>query len=127
LITFRAVETGDRHQICEWILNDPGHAGMITPEFFLEGNETSSVYAVEDEKGTVMYIRQESEEKSTRLHMQFGPSKKRVLKALREGYAVVKADARRRGFTRIIFDSMSPALVRCLIEMGFVAECRAEI
>jgi hypothetical protein len=127
VIKFRAVNEGDRHALTEWIVNDPGHAGRISPDFFLDGNGVASVVGVEDAKGPVIFIRSEVEGETIRLHMQFSPQKKRVIQALREGFSFVKADAKKRGFKRLTFDSLSPALVRCVMEMGFKAECFMEI
>lgn len=125
-VTFRAVTENDRTQVESWIASDPAHRN-VSADLLLDGNGSASVYAIEDDKGTVMYVRQETEGSCVRLHAQFCTSSKRSFNSLKEAYPVVKADAKARGFTGIIFDSVSPALVRCMMDLGFKAECRAEL
>lgn len=125
VVKFRAVTEDDRRQITEWIINDPAHAGIVSPDSLMDGNGTASVYALEDDRGTVMYVRQEPERERMRIHIQFGPSARRSLNALKAGYPIVKADAKNRGFKEIVFDSLSPALIRSVVDLGFTIECKA--
>lgn len=100
----------------------------MTADFFLLPG-THSLYAIEDEEGTVMYVRQEPEaEAKCRMYIQFGPDVKRMMKVFREAFPVVLNDAKLRGFKAFVFDSHSPALVRWLMmEFCFTAECEAAL
>jgi hypothetical protein len=126
---FRAVKEEDRSEIETWIAADPGHAGKMTADFFLEAGKTHSLYAVGDEEGTAMYIRCElSGPYRMRAHIQFGPDKKRIMKCFRDGWPLVMDDAKKRGFKSVLFDSTSPTLVKWMMsEFKFKAECEAII
>jgi len=87
-----------------------------------------SCYAVEDELGPLIFVRQETSGEDTVLHLQFANcGRKKIFNALREGYPLVAEDARQRGFKRVRFTSQSPALIRTMLEMGFHAELIAEL
>ena len=124
---FRPVTLEDWPEVQAWIDADPGHAGKMDAGFFLTPGRCYSLYAVGDELGTVMYIRQEnSGPYRMRAHIQFGPDRKRVMRAFREGFPLVADDARKRGFRSILFDSSSPALVKwMLMEFKFNCTCEA--
>lgn len=124
---FRPVKETDRSEIQAWIDADPGHAGRMTADFFIVPGKFHSLYAVGDEDGTVMYIRQESDGPlRCRAHIQFGPDKRRIMNVFREGFPLVMEDAKKRGFVSLVFDSTSPALVKWMMcEFGFSAECMA--
>lgn len=128
LVKFRAVSEADRLEIDKWIAADPGHKDVLTSKTFLIPIGQCSLYALEDEQGTVMYTRWEVEGPSLRVRIQFGPDRKRVISALREGFPQVREDAKKRGFKSITFDSKSPALVKLMMqEFGFVAALEAPL
>jgi hypothetical protein len=127
MVKFRAVTEDDRHMLSEWIASDKGHAGKVGPDFWMDGSALASVYVIEDEKGPVMAVRSEADRDTMRLHIQFCNSPRRSLNSLQEGYPVVRADAKNRGFRCMTFSSCSPALIRFLSGMGFEAEVRTEI
>jgi hypothetical protein len=128
VIQFRRTVAEDVVTIASWIMQDPRHQ-HIDAEFFLCSGKGISCYAVESDVGPVMFVRQEADDAEvTTLHIQFAPSdRKRIVEAMREGYPLVAADAKMRGFKRVRFDSASPALVRTMLEMGFRAELVAEL
>jgi len=121
---FRPVSEADRDEVSRWIEADPGHAGKMTADFFLNPGKFHSLFAVSDEDGTVMFIRLEAEgNRRMRAHIQFGPDRKRIIRTFREGWPQVAEDAKARGFYNIIFDSCSGALVKWMIqEFKFRAE-----
>lgn len=113
----------DRPEVDAWIAADPGHAGKMTADFFLTPGRFHSLYAVCDEDGTCMYIRQEAFGSKTRAHIQFGTDRKRIMNTFREGFPQIVSDAKSRGFTGISFDSASPALIKWMVsEFHFRAE-----
>ena len=127
MISFRKTTPDDLVPIKFWISQDPDHKGM-PEEFWASAEPGVSCYVIEDQKGPVMFVRQEVEGQNTRLHVQFAPShRKRIVKALEQGYPLVAADAKRRGFKNILFESGSIALVRVMFAMGFRAELVAEL
>lgn len=127
LVNFRAVSEADRTELASWIACDDAHRG-IEADFWLVPSSHYALYAVADEHGTAMYVRQESYCGKTKMHIQFCPDRKRVIEVCREGLPIVMQDARKRGFTALVFDSSSPALVRFLMtHFRFKAECEAAL
>jgi hypothetical protein len=129
MITFRRSVPEDRERIERWIELDERHNGMPA-DFWLQTIEGAvSCYMVEDENGPIIAVRQEvTTEETTTLHLQFANcGRKKIVRALAEGYPLVAEDARQRGFKRIFFRSLSPALVRTMMGMGFRAELIAEL
>lgn len=128
LVKFRAVSEADRLEIDKWIEADDSHRGQITADKFLVAGRTWALYAVGDEQGAVMYVRQESEGSKTRMHIQFSPDRRRAIAVMREGFPYVAADAKKRGFKAVVFYSHSPALVKFVISnLGFRADCEAQL
>jgi hypothetical protein len=128
MIEMRMTGPEDLKLIAEWMEKDPDHKGGQW-EFFTERRKGVSTYVIEDEKGPVIFVRQEHEtDETTRLHTQFPPdSHKRVANALREAYPIVAADAKQRGYSKIRFESGSIALVRFMFRFGFRADMVADI
>ena len=121
---FRSVSEADRPEEEAWIAADDSHRGQMTADKFLVPGSTYALYAVGDEQGTVMYVKQQAEGSKTRMHIQFGPDRRRVMNVMREGFPVVASDAKGRGFTGVVFYSYSPALVKfAMKEFGFRADC----
>lgn len=128
MANFRAVSEQDRPEIQAWIDADPGHAGKMTADFFLTPGRFHSLYAIEDEEGPVMHVRSEAEAQKTRMHIQFGPDRKRIVKAFREAYPIVAADVRKRGFLGIVFETSSPALAHFVMKkFNFAATCEVTL
>jgi hypothetical protein len=121
---FRAVTEADRPLIERWIADDPGHRGIIEADQFLKPGRFHSLYCVEDEEGPTMFVRQEVQGMKTRLYIQFGPDRKRIVKTVKEGFPKVIDDARKRGFVGIVFDTASPALAKFFLT---VYRFRAEL
>lgn len=115
MVKFRAVTESDRPQIEEWIESDASHRGQMTADKFLVQGSTHALYAIGDEQGTVMYVRQEAEGSKTRMHVQFGPDRRRIMSTLLEAFPMVSKDAKNRGFTGVVFYSHSPALVKFFV------------
>jgi hypothetical protein len=126
MVKFRKVTDADKPEVQAWIDADASHRGKIEPEFYLTQGKHHAVYAVGDEEGTVMYVRHEAEGSKIRMHIQFCTDRRRIMKAMREGFPLIKNDAKTRGFTGIVFYTHSPALVKFVVgELGFRADCEA--
>jgi hypothetical protein len=106
----------DAEIIRDWIAADPFHTGQHEA-FYLEG--TVAATKLEDEQGTVLYLRMDKEPNATRLHVQFAPaeivSRLRVAKALMRSIPVVS-----QHLGALVTESQSPALIGFLERMGFV-------
>lgn len=128
MIHFRQTEPDDLVTIAGWIAQDKGHRGMDA-SFFVAHGMGVSCYCIEDEAGPVIFVCQEAEGDSTRLHTQFPPDseRKRIAKALSEAYPIVAKDAKVRGFKRVLFRSRSLALIRFMLKFDFAAELAAEL
>ena len=117
---FRKTVPEDILTIAEWIQRDPPHR-EINPSFFCLEGEGVSCYAIEDDKGPVIFVRQETEGQSTRLHTQFPfglGTRKRIANVLSEAYPLVREDAAKRGFKSIRFETKSLALMKFMMH-GF--------
>lgn len=127
MIRFRRTVPEDMLTISAWISQDEEHQG-IDPMFFATTTPGVSCYAVEADGQDVMFVRQEREGETIILHIQFSPfDRRRIAAALREGYPLVAADAKERGFKRVRFESKSKALVRTMLDLGFRAELIADL
>lgn len=142
----RQVEERDYKQLEQWIAADPVHRDVLDPEFFMgeainqEGNLAEdphvNVFALDDRKGTLMYIRLST---ASRVHIQFAPGpssaeqgknfhrelhrfRTQMRNALLKGMAFLEVGLRNTGVREWIFESESQAL-RSMVEkhMGFVA------
>lgn len=128
MIKFRRTVPEDLLTIERWIELDDAHRGTDAG-FWIVTARGISCYAVEDEQGPLIFVRQEAaSSEETVLHLQFANcGRKKIFNALREGYPLVAEDARQRGFKRVRFDSTSPALIRTMLEMGFRAQLIADL
>lgn len=128
MVKFRPVSESDRSEIETWIVLDDHHRGRLTADKFLVPGPQHAIYAVGDEQGTVMYVRQEAEGSKTRMWVQFCPDRKRIMETMRQGFPLVKQDAKKRGFTAVVFDTSSPSLARFVVkELGFRADCEVTL
>lgn len=129
MVKFRPITEADIPEIGTWILAEPDHAERMDASFYTQRRDGSVSFAIDDEQGTVMYVRQDAEpDFRLRLHTDFPPnSKQRVAQALAEAYPLVAEDAKLRGFKEIIFDSASVPLTRFMTRFGFKAELRHQL
>ena len=139
----RELEERDYEQLKVWIREDPAHAGILDPEFFmgqaigpsgqLEPDERVSVFAVEDSKRTLFYVRLT---RASRVQIQFPPDpptdggrdkfkalhrhRQQITNALVKGMAFLEVGLERAGAMEWIFDSESDRL-RNMVQkrMGF--------
>lgn len=121
-LKLRPVSADDYQQLEEWIAADPAHASLFVPDFFL-GNKVdangeiapdprATCYAIEDDKGTVFYIRLS---RIARVHIQFAPARelseaRRNIIALAQGMSFLEVPLSRAGAEEWIFSSFSPGL-----------------
>jgi hypothetical protein len=116
MLSFLPVTVADACTIRAWIAADPYHAGQHEA-FYLEGSVAAT--KLEDEQGTVLFLRMDRELNAIRLHVQFAPvevvSRMRVAKALVRSIPVVC-----KGLGALVTESVSPALVKFLERMNFV-------
>jgi hypothetical protein len=114
----RSVSEHDRETLNKYIAADSDHAGRCNADFWLPAKEKDSTarFVMEDSLGPTIYCRGEN---VLRLHIQFCDSKMRNARALTEFIPLIEADARKHGFTQIIWDSVSPDLIRFAERFGY--------
>jgi len=114
----RSVTEQDRTQLESWINADSDHAGRCTPEFWLPAEKPDGTIRVvmEDALGPALFVRGE---KVLRLHIQFPPEKWRNAKSLIQFIPMIEADARKHGFTQIIWESTSKDLIKFTERFGY--------
>lgn len=129
MVTFRSVTEQDIPTIGTWILAEKDHAEKMDSRFYTECGENAHSFAIDDEMGTVIFVRADTEADQTlRLHTEFLPdAKARVAIALAEAYPQVARDAISRGFKQIVFDSVSIPLIKFMLRFGFRAELRHQL
>ena len=121
MIRFRPNVPEDVLTIADWISVDQLHR-HIEPGFFTEAAPNVSCYVVEDEGGPVMFIRQEVEGQSIRMHAQFCRGRERLAKVMAEAYPMWAEDLKARGFKQIRFALDSSALIKLMLRFGYRAE-----
>lgn len=114
----RSVTEKDRTKLAEWIAVDLDHAKTCTPDFWLPAEKPDGTIRVafDDTLGTALFVRGE---KILRLHIQFPPEKWRNSKSLIKFIPIIEADARKHGFTQIIWESTSPGLIQFTEKFGY--------
>lgn len=117
----RPLNDNDKFLLEKSITHDPDHAGKSTVDFWLPQDRTNC-FAVEDDQGTVLYIRAEN---VLRLHMQAIPSNSkaervRVAKNIDEFAAHIREVAKKT-YRQIIFESTYTPLIRFLEKRGYRA------
>lgn len=126
MIRFRANSPEDILTIADWISRDKLHR-HIEPVFFTEVAPNVSCYVVEDERGPVMFIRQEVEGQNVRLHAEFTEGRDRLAKAIGEAYPMWAANLRSLGFRQIRFELESSALIKLMLRFGYRADMVADL
>ena len=118
MLKSRSVTQEDRTKLAEWIAADPDHAKTCTPEFWLPAEKPDGIArtVMEDALGTSLFVRAE---KVLRLHIQFPPEKWRNAKSLVQFIPMIEADAKKHGFTEIIWDSTSEGLIKFAEQFGY--------
>lgn len=117
-LKFRTVDESDRDQIERWLDADPHHRLSMHPEFFLGQDEQSNpdprptCYALEDENGTVFYVRIS---RAARVYIQFSDEGNRAQKvrngrSLEKGMALLETLLAKAGVEQWIFNTTSPRL-----------------
>lgn len=128
-------EAEDRKRLDEWIRADLYHNGIVTPDFFLgriynaDGDlvldPRPSCYALDDEKGTVFYVRLS---RASRVNIQFAPQpvvahqaqRDRVANSLIKGMAYLETALARAGAEEWIFETRSlPLRNLAMRQLGF--------
>jgi hypothetical protein len=129
VVTFRPVTEADIPTIGTWILAEPDHAEKMDSRFYTECGANSHSFAIDDEMGTVIFVRADTEANDVmRIHTEFLPgAKARVAIALAEAYPQVARDALSRGFKAIVFESVSMPLIKFMLKFGFRAELRHQL
>jgi hypothetical protein len=116
MLSFLPTTVADAEIIRDWIAADPFHTGQ-RESFYLEGSVAAT--KLEDELGTVLFLKMDKEANATRLHVQFAPagivSRLRVAKALVHSIPVVCKE-----LGALVTESVSPSLIQFLERMGFV-------
>jgi len=115
MLKFRPTNEQDRALIAEWIEADPDHKGRCNADFWLS-HDKAEQFAVEDEQGTVFFVRSED---LLRLHIQFSPDRKRTAKAIDEFTPMIAEQAGRERYKQLIFESVFKPLIRFLKKRGF--------
>jgi hypothetical protein len=127
MIHFRPTRPEDFATIKQWVEADPGHADL-DPLFWATNSPSTYCFAVGDDAGELMFVKGDAEGETLWLHIQFAPfDRKRIAAALHSGYPLLAAEAKTRGFRIVRFKSVSPALIRAVIGLGFRAELVAEL
>jgi len=126
MIDFITTTIDDLPQILEWISADPYHLQDANPEsavWFLTGANCFLSCAVKDEEGLVLYIQLRKENDWVRIGTQFAPenqvSRKRVAKSIAQAMPVLKTVTEKEGFKGLIFESISPSLIKFMFSFGF--------
>jgi len=112
----------DLPEIGAWVAADPWH-NSLGDDFWLTGSNCFFAGKLQDDRGTVCYVKVREEDRGYRLDTQFAPayqvSRSRVVKAAIKFFAVLGDLARANGKQYIIAESRSPSLIAFLERVGW--------
>ena len=119
MVIFRQLTKEDQPLLADAIDNDAFHSGWLLTEFFYNPESLSVVLS--DEIGPVLVVRMKpSVDHTVKIFIQFTQQDRiRTARVLREGFPTFRETLRKAGFTRIVFDSESPKLIRFVKQFGF--------
>lgn len=126
MIKLRNLNDNDNLLIEKWIACDNDHANKTEVGFWTENDgDRATCFAVEDELGTIFYVRAE---KVLRLHCQFAPAYeiKRTRQAIDEFAEHIRGWAK-PNFKQIIFESIYQPLIRFLHKRGYRASPNEQV
>lgn len=108
----RQIRAGELLLIQKWIDLDEDHSAKgMKANFFAQPDKVS--FCISDSSGPVMFVRLDTEYPAIRVHIQFGPvGTSRISKALVREFGAVRDQLIRLGAKKLIFDSVSPRLIR---------------
>jgi hypothetical protein len=114
-LKLRKLTEEDRARVSEWMAADEFHKSFSPDLFYAECSET---LVFEDETGPILFVNLSP---ALRAFVQFAPNQaERTRVALPEAFAFVKGEARKRGFSEMLFESVSKPLIRfCKKRLGF--------
>jgi hypothetical protein len=121
MLKYRHPTSEDISKIDAWISVDPAHKDtMTTADFMLSGKGTQCV-VVEDDDGTVFYLRFRN---ALIVETQFPPvtnrkEKVRVARALDKALDYFKAWGKHEGYCALLFNSISQSLISFFEKRGF--------
>lgn len=100
-----------RELIEQAVSADPFHVGRVDPEFFATAGPGEQCWALEDEKGYVIFFLKT--QVACRLHIQFGPAATAVEKARNRDAMILGVEwmegvLQASGYREMIFDTANP-------------------
>lgn len=115
----------DLGQIREWVAADPYHKDdpRCTPEGLLAGNGILT-FCLQDDEGSLCFVRLDAEAEFLRLSTQFGPeaevSKKRLITGLLStGIPAITMFGKENKYKGIVFESTNLSLINFMDKQGF--------
>lgn len=123
MLKYRHPSAEDLPKLNEWVAADPDHASNITGEFFLLKPDEKGVQCIEvqDDAGTIFYLKFTN---AVLIDAEFPPNadketRARVRKGLEEAFGYFHNTLKKLGYHAMLFDSVSPSLVRFFKKLGF--------
>ena len=120
-IKFVSSTADDTSQIQQWTDADIYHRGQHNPGWWITGNGLLS-FCLHDDQGPCFYVRIDDGEYAS-LSVQFAPedvvSKRRLVHAILQALPKIIGIIKANGSKGLIFDSVSPSLVRFMEKVGF--------
>lgn len=126
---FRDIKPEDYAQLEQWIFAEPAHR-HLTPDFWMEPlTPTTLCCAIDDDKGTVLYLKQVVDGQDIRLFAQFAPvtERRRIARVIPDVIKALRSIARSKGFRSMIFDTENPQLGKFVTRFGFRHEYRCPL
>jgi hypothetical protein len=113
----RPINSNDKFLVEKWIAKDDDHSNRCDAAFFTKADAgKSECFAVEDDIGTIMYIRVES---VARFHVQFDcTERERTREALKSFVPEIEKLLKPR-YTQIIWESVSKPLISFMSKFGY--------
>jgi hypothetical protein len=128
VLTYTHPSKEDLPQLDSWVASDPDHVGKSNGKYWInepdkDGNVAKGVQCVKvtDDKGVVFYLKFTN---TIMVDAQFSPDtseeeKERIRKGLKEAFQFFYQALKKQGYHAMLFDSVSPTLVRFFGRFGF--------
>lgn len=122
MLKYRHPSESDLQKLNEWVAADPDHKDKCTGSYFIPNGEAGTqCIEVSDDQGTVFYLKFTN---AVFVDAQFSPissseERERIRAGLNEAFAYFSKTLKEKGYHAMLFDSVSPTLIRFFHKLGF--------
>jgi hypothetical protein len=117
----RLIKITDREELASWIENDPFHKDIFWADYWFQKGFVS--FVVEDELGSVMYVKLIPEPPAMRVSIQFCDNPLRCAQAMLKHFWSVVGMVKKTGANALLYDTKNYKLAAfCTDAFGFLPD-----